>query len=101
MIAAYRFADPTKRKFRRFDGRTGLSKEIKEQLIQKYGCRCFIYLETIAPADLQIDHRVPYEVAGDSDELKADEFMLFVYRTTYVAVAIVTTVEERLGAKLD
>ena len=75
-IAAYRFADPTKRKFRRFDGRTGLSKEIKDQLIQKYGCRCFIYLETMVAADLQIDHRVPYEVTGDSDELKAEEFML-------------------------
>jgi hypothetical protein len=75
-IAAYRFADPTKRKFRRFDGRTGLSKQIKDQLIQKYGCRCFIYLETVDEKDLQIDHRVPYEVAGDSDDLKADEFML-------------------------
>src|SRR5215210_1437338 len=46
-IAAYRFADPTKRKFRRFEGRTGLSKKIKDQLIEKYGCRCFIYLETM------------------------------------------------------
>ena len=26
--------------------------------------------------DLQIDHRVPYEVAGDSDELKTEDFML-------------------------
>jgi len=46
-IAAYRFADPTKRKFQRFAGRTGLSKKIKEQLIAKYGCRCFISLEEI------------------------------------------------------
>ena len=29
-IAAYRFADPTKKQFRRFSGRTGLSKEIKD-----------------------------------------------------------------------
>jgi len=75
-IAAYRFADPTKKQFRRFSGRTGLSKEIKEQLIAKYGCRCFIYLEKMEASDLQIDHRVPYEVAGDSDELKTDDFML-------------------------
>jgi hypothetical protein len=26
--------------------------------------------------DLQIDHRVPYEVAGESDELKIEDFML-------------------------
>ena len=75
-IAAYRFADPTKKQFRRFSGRTGLSKEIKEQLIQKYGCKCFIYLEKMAASDLQIDHRVPYEVAGDGDELKSEDFML-------------------------
>ena len=35
-IAAYRFADPTKKQFRRFSGRTGLSKKIKEQLIEEY-----------------------------------------------------------------
>jgi|ERR1700677_2617637 len=75
-IAAYRFGDLTKKKFRRFSGRTGLSKEIKEQLIKKFGCRCFIYLETMEASDLQIDHRVPYEVAGDSDELKTEDFML-------------------------
>jgi hypothetical protein len=75
-IAAYRFADPTKTKFRRFSGRTGLSKKIKDQLIEKYGCRCFIYLETIDERYLQIDHRVPYAVAGDSNELKTEDFML-------------------------
>jgi hypothetical protein len=75
-IAAYCFADPTKKVFRRFSGRTGLSKKIKEQLIEKYGCHCFIYLEKMSASDLQIDHRVPYEVAGDSDELKTEDFML-------------------------
>jgi hypothetical protein len=53
-----------------------LSRKIKEELIQKYGCRCFIYLEKMEASDLQIDHRVPYEVAGESDELKAEDFML-------------------------
>jgi hypothetical protein len=44
-IAAYRFPDPRKLRFRRLAGRTGLSKKIKQELIQKYGCKCFIYLE--------------------------------------------------------
>ena len=74
-IAAYRFSDPTKKQFRRFSGRTGLSKEIKDQLIAKYGCQCFIYLEKMDAANLQIDHRVPYEVAGEADELKTEDFM--------------------------
>ncbi len=75
-IAAYRFADPTKKQFRRFSGRTGLSKEIKEHIIKKYGCQCFIYLEKMDEPHLQIDHRIPYEVAGDSNELHTDDFML-------------------------
>jgi hypothetical protein len=77
-IAAYRFGKLRRGRLRRLEGRTGLSKVIKEALIKKYGCRCFIYLEEMSAADLQIDHRVPYEVAGDGGEieLKADDFML-------------------------
>ncbi len=76
-IAAYRFADPSKVELRRLSGRTGLSKQIKQALIQKYGCQCFIYLEKMPEAELQIDHRVPYEVAGDSGgQLSPDDFML-------------------------
>ncbi len=75
-IAAYKFGDTENLKVRRFDGRTGLSKQIKEALIAKYGCRCFIYLEEMPEASLQIDHRVPFEVAGESETMSPDEFML-------------------------
>jgi hypothetical protein len=75
-IAQYQFADPSKQSFRKIDGRTGLSKTLKDALIKKYGCRCFIYLEECDPKDLQIDHRVPYEIAGDSQALNPDGFML-------------------------
>ncbi len=75
-IAAYRFGDTTNLKVRRFDGRTGLSKQIKDALIAKYGCRCFIYLEEMPEAALQIDHRVPFEVAGESEAMSPEDFML-------------------------
>lgn len=77
-IAAYRFGDPSKRQFTKLSGRTGLSKRIKDALVEKYGAKCFIYLETVDERELQIDHRVPYEVAGDkhSGELDAEDFML-------------------------
>ena len=75
-IAAYRFADLSKIRVRKFDGRTGSSKEIKDKLIEQYGCKCFIYLEEMGERDLQIDHRIPYEVAGDPQVLKYDDFML-------------------------
>ena len=45
-------------------------------MISKYGCRCFIYLEELPEATLQIDHRVPFEIAGESETMLADEFML-------------------------
>jgi hypothetical protein len=75
-IAAYRFPKAGKIKFKRFAGRTGLSKQIKKALIAKYGCKCFIYVEEMAEAELQIDHRVPYEVAGESADLSPEDFML-------------------------
>lgn len=75
-IAAYRFPDPEKIRFRRLSGRTGLSKKIKEELIERYGCKCFIYLEEMDSAELQIDHRVPFEVSGDAEDLNPDDFML-------------------------
>ncbi len=77
-IAAYRFGDINKKRFRKLSGRTGISKKIKEFLIEKYGCKCFIYLEDMDKSELQIDHRVPYEVGGDGEgvELNPDDFML-------------------------
>lgn len=74
-IAAYRFGDISKARFTRLSGRTGLSKQIKDALISRYGCRCFIYLEEVDERELQIDHRVPFEVDGEPD-LAPENFML-------------------------
>ena len=74
-IAAYRFGDVSKARFSRFSGRTGLSKQIKDELIRRYGCKCFIYLEEVSERELQIDHRVPFEVDGEPD-LEPENFML-------------------------
>lgn len=77
-IAAYRFGDINKQRFKKLAGRTGLSKKIKKYLIKKYGCKCFIYLENMDESELQIDHRIPFEVGGDGEniEVNPDEFML-------------------------
>jgi hypothetical protein len=77
-IAAYRFGDTDVQPYRRLSGRTGLSKKINDALIKKYGSRCFIYLEEMNERDLQVDHRIPYEVGGDGTnaELNPDDFML-------------------------
>jgi hypothetical protein len=74
-IAAYKFGNLANVKFSRLSGRTGLSKQIKNELIRRYGCKCFIYLEEVDERELQIDHRVPFEVDGEP-ELEPDNFML-------------------------
>jgi hypothetical protein len=77
-IAAYRFGEFKKLRFTKQAGRTGLSKAIKEKLIEKYGSKCFIYQQKIDERELQIDHRVPFEVEGDIKgiEQRFDDFML-------------------------
>ena len=77
-IAAYRFGDVSAKRFTKLSGRTGLSKKIKDALVEKYGCKCSIYLEDVSERELQIDHRVPYEVGGDGEnvELAPEDFML-------------------------
>nr|WP_317108680.1 HNH endonuclease [Chroococcidiopsis sp. SAG 2025] len=74
-IAAYRFGDVNKARFSRFSGRTGLSKQLKDELIKSYGCKCFIYLEQVDKRELQIDHRIPFEIDGEP-ELSPEHFML-------------------------
>ncbi len=74
-IAAYRFGDISKERFTRLSGRTGSSKQIKDALISRYGCRCFIYLEEVDERELQIDHRIPFEVDGEPDPAP-ENFML-------------------------
>ena len=78
-IAAYRFAELSKLRLRKVDGRTALSKKIKKELLAQYGCRCFIYLEEVDERELQIDHRVPYEIAGDPEDMNPDDFMLLCH----------------------
>jgi hypothetical protein len=75
-IAGYRFGDPASIRVRKSDGRQALTAKLKAELIERYGCRCAIYLETLPPENLQIDHRVPYAVAGEPTTPTADDFML-------------------------
>jgi len=67
-IGAYKFGDPKKARFSRLSGRTAFSKLLKKQLIEKQGCRCAFYLEKFNERELQIDHRIPFEVAGDDPD---------------------------------
>jgi hypothetical protein len=74
-IAAYRFGDLSKARFSKLSGRTGSSKKIRDDLIKQYGCKCFIYLEEMDERDLQVDHRIPFEISGEPT-LQTENFML-------------------------
>ena len=77
-IAAYKFADPSEatNAIVKSAGRTVLSKALKQALIDKYGAKCFVYLEIMDERLLQVDHRVPYEIDGEPNEADVDMFML-------------------------
>jgi Helix-turn-helix domain len=76
-IGAYVFGDPSDIQEGRIGGRKAFSKEFKNQLIAHYGSRCTITGEPLEPRYLQIDHRIPYRVAGDTtDENRVEDFML-------------------------
>jgi hypothetical protein len=77
-IGAYKFGNPNDatNPVSKSSGRTALSKALKQALIEKYGARCFIYYEPMEESILQVDHRIPYEVAGEHDEGDIEAFML-------------------------
>jgi hypothetical protein len=77
-IAAYKFGDPNdvSNNLSKSAGRTVLTKALKQALIAKYGSKCFIYLENMDEAMLQIDHSVPYEIDGEQNNKNIDIFML-------------------------
>ena len=77
-ITAYRFGDPNspKNALSKSAGRTVLSKALKQALVEKYGAKCFVYLESMDESALQVDHRVPYEIGGEQDESNIELFML-------------------------
>ena len=77
-IAAYKFGNPDEIKnvLSKSAGRTVLSKALKQALIEKYGSKCFVYLESMDENLLQVDHRVPYEIAGEQSEQNQEAYML-------------------------
>lgn len=77
-IAAYRFGAPSEIRVAQLSGRTAFSSSLKAELIKKYGARCNIYLEILPVRELQIDHRIPFEIAGNEGRLSDDvsEYML-------------------------
>jgi hypothetical protein len=77
-IAAYRFGDFSKIQRGRLAGRKAFPKRLKSELYEIGGGKCAVCSGDFELRYLQIDHRIPYEVAGNVANLewKTDEHML-------------------------
>lgn len=77
-IGAYRFGDPAKIEEGKLGGRKILPKQLKKDLIEKYGPKCAISTELYDESHLQIDHRIPYRISGDGNNTDRNpaDFML-------------------------
>ena len=77
-IGAYRFGDPSKIENGKLGGRKILPKQLKKELVEKFGSRCAISTEQYDESHLQIDHRIPYRISGDTEgtDKNPDDFML-------------------------
>lgn len=78
-MGAYTFDDVSKIKRGRIGGRKAFSKKFKQELIEMYGSKDAFTGEPLDERYLQIDHRIPYEVIGDTNgnaPLDPKEFML-------------------------
>lgn len=77
-MAEYRFGDLNHVTTGRIGGRTNFPKVFKQSLIAEYGKKCGLCNAAFESRYLQIDHRIPYAVAGDgvSATLIVKDFML-------------------------
>ena len=75
-IAEYRFGDFTETRSQILQGRTVLSRRLKSELVEANGARCNVYLEVTPESELQIDHRVPFHVAGEHDATSIGGYQL-------------------------
>jgi len=77
-IAEYKFGDLQRIQKDRLSGRQNFPKKFKDKLYRSGSGKCSICLAPFESRYLQIDHRVPYEVAGDraARKLNRKDYML-------------------------
>lgn len=81
-IAAYKFGnwEEAKRKnlLAKTLGRTQLTEKLKSALIKEYGTRCNLYGEQYPARLLQPDHRIPYEIGGDPEDMMDTRYFMLL-----------------------
>ncbi|MEY8516559.1 hypothetical protein AALC25_06410 [Lachnospiraceae bacterium 29-84] len=81
-IAAYKFGDwetaKSANQLAKTSGRTQLTEALKQALIESYGARCHLYGENYPARLLQVDHRIPYEIAGDPIDMSDISYFMLL-----------------------
>ena len=77
-MVIYSFGDPSLIRGDRFQGRQAFPKAFKNALAEHYGPQCASCSTPYELSHLQIDHRVPYQIAGEEADgaRDRDEYML-------------------------
>lgn len=75
-IAAYKFGDLSTLQTSRIAGRIPFSKDFKHTLYTTCNGKCQICNGHFEERYLQVDHKIPYQVAGDLTERTPDQYML-------------------------
>jgi hypothetical protein len=77
-MVVYTFGDPSLIRGDRFQGRRAFAKGFKLALIEKYGPKCSLCSTPYEPRYLQIDHRIPYQIAGELGDVERllEDYML-------------------------
>jgi hypothetical protein len=76
-IAAYRFGDLSQVRQGKLQGRRAFSKQFKAMLYERSQGKCTVCSGYFESRYFQIDHRVPYEVAGDTNsDFDVADYML-------------------------
>ena len=78
MIAAYKFGNLEDIREGKLGGRKVFPKKFKDNLHVESDGKCAVCAGQFEKRYLQIDHRIPYEIAGDMDHLNRDakDYML-------------------------
>lgn len=75
-IAAYEFGDIPEVPLSKVHGRTQLFDALKDELIELHGSKCNVYRIDLPKEELQIDHRIPYEIGGEPEDKNVNGYML-------------------------
>jgi hypothetical protein len=68
-IAAYQFGDPRLIHDKIINGRKRFSKQFKTELVELQGSKCAICSTKFESRYLQIDHCIPFEIIGETDNV--------------------------------